>query len=240
MIRYAMNPKRTFSAAASLALAILSAGGCGTPKPSFDEAMTAGLVEFNAGSYAEAMGPFKTAKELDRERPEPSYYIGRCYLEMADRHFKNDNLPAALRCCDSAIAAFDAAIGAFPGYSDAVQAKADALRMRGKHEAALQIATWAAAQSGPQAKMLILRGREEARAGDVDQALLSFKQAATVEPDNAAAQAELGLFYMRLGNDADAIRSLRRAYELDPGAPGVVAALTRLGAMTEPPAGTSP
>jgi len=209
--------------------------GCGAPKPSFDRTMEEGVAEFDAGRYMEAMGVFKQAAEQDRERPEPTYYIGRCQLRMAEQRFREDNLPAAMRCCDAAIGAFDAAIGAFPGYSLAVQGKTEALKLKGKHDAALQIATWAATQSGPQSKMLILKGREYARAGDMDRAQLSFKQATTVEPDNAAAYAELGLFYMRMGNDAEAVQNLRLAYELNPGVPGVVAALARLGAMTETP-----
>ncbi len=215
------------------AMSCVFAGGCGKPRADYDEIMEAGIGEYEARQYPEAIGMFRHAAELDRERPEPTYYTGRCHLAMADERFKEDNLPAALRCCDAAIASFDAAVGAFPGYSRAVQGKADALKLKGKHAAALQIANWAAAQSGPQAKMLILKGRQYAQAGDMDQAQLFFKQATTVEPDNAAAHAELGLFFMRCGNDQAAVRSLQRAYELDPGAPGVVSALARLGAISE-------
>ncbi|GMU34509.1 MAG: hypothetical protein AMXMBFR20_23810 [Planctomycetia bacterium] len=223
----------------TLAAAIMPAlmGGCGKPRAGFDEVYAEAVREYDAQNYAEALGMFKHAAEIDRERPEPSYFYGLCYMGMADAHFKNDNLPAALRCCDQAVSAFAAAIGAFPGYTRAVQGKADALRLKGKHQAALDIARWAATQSGPQASMLILKGRDLAQSGDIDGAQLSFRQATSVEPENAAAHAELGLFFMRCGNDREAIASLRKAYELDPGAPGVVAALARLGAMTDAPAG---
>ncbi len=207
--------------------------GCGKPRATFDEIFATGVHDYEQGRYSEALGMFKHAAEVDRERPEPSYYYGLCYMGMADRHFRNDNLPAALRCCDQAVAAFDSAIGAFPGYSKAVQGKTDALRLKGKHQAALDIAAWAATQSGPQAKMRILEGRQLSQAGDIDRAELAFKQATSVEPENAAAHAELGLFYMRCGNDDAARRALRRAYELDPGAPNVLAALARLGAIPE-------
>jgi len=207
--------------------------GCGKPRAEFDEIMHDGIAEYEAHHYRDALGMFKHAQEVDRERPEPTYYTGLCYLGMADRQFKEDNLPAALRNCDAAIGAFDASVGAFPGYSLAVQAKTDALKLKGKHAAALDIANWAARNCGPQAKMLILKGRQYAQAGDLDQAQLAFKQATTVEPKNAAAHAELGLFFMRCGNDREAIHCLKKAYELDPGAPGVVAALARLGASPE-------
>lgn len=217
------------------ALALSWFSGCGKSSVSFNEVYTEAVREYDTRNYSEALGLFKNAAEIDRERPEPSYFYGLCYMGMADAHFKNDNLPAALRCCDQAVSAFDAAIGAFPGYTKAVQGKADALRLKGKHQAAADIAAWAATQSGPQASMLILKGRQLAQTGDIDGAQLSFRQATSVEPENAAAHAELGLFFMRCGNDAEAVKALRKAYELDPGAPGVVAALTRLGVSTDAP-----
>lgn len=228
-----MHPKSIISLGFVGLASILLAPGCGKPRATFDEIMREGVAEYEARNYREALGVFKHAQEVDRERPEPTYYTGLCYLGMADRQFKDDNLPAALRQCDAAIGAFDASVGAFPGYSQAVQAKADALKLKGKHAAALDIANWAARNCGPQAKMLILKGRQYAQAGDLDQAQLAFKQATTVEPHNAAAQAELGLFFMRCGNDGEAVKSLQKAYELDPGAPGVVAALARLNASPD-------
>lgn len=216
-----------------LLVCLLILPGCGKPRASFDEILATGIEDYQNRQYSDALSMFKHAKELDRERPEPSYYVGLCYMGMADQHFQMDNLHAALRCCDQAVAAFDSAVGAFPGYSRSVQGKADALRLKGKHQAALDIATWAAAQSGGQSKMLILKGRQYAQNGDIDRAQLSFKQATSVEPNNPAAFAELGLFYMRCGNDTEAVKALRRANELDPGAPGVVAALARLGAVND-------
>lgn len=207
--------------------------GCGEPSAEFKQFMEEGIREQEAGRYAEAVGMFKGAAELDRERPEPSYRIGRCYLAMADRKFAGADFPGALSETDRAIAAFDDAISAFPGYGAAVQGKVDALKMRNRQSAALELADWAATHSGLQAQKLIIKGKEYALAGDMDRAGLYFKQAVEVEPDNAAAHAERGLFYMRCGNDADAIRSLKRAYQLDPGARGVVQALTELGALSE-------
>jgi len=104
------------------------------------------------------------------------------------------------------------------------------LKLKGENQAALQVAEWAAAYVGPQAKMLIMKGRQYAQAGDIDNAQLSFQQAVSIEEKNPAAHAELGLFYMRCGNKKKAIDSLQRSYDLDPGSPGVVAALAKLGA----------
>lgn len=224
----------------SLTLCILlpllwTQGGCNDPQPTYDEAFSDGVSEFEAGRPVEAVAMFKMAAVSDPERPEPSYEMGRCYLAMADKQFVQGDVPGALRYCDRAIASFDKAVAAFPGYSRAVQGKADALKLRGKHRAALDIVNWVAAQSGFQAKKLVLKARQYANQGDLDNAQLAYKQAATVEPENAMAHAELGLFYMRMNNKPEAIRSLKRAYELDPGAPGVFAALIELGAVPKYP-----
>jgi tetratricopeptide (TPR) repeat protein len=222
--------KLHFLCAVSLFLSALLPG-CGKPRGSYETVFEEGLREYDSKDYNSAVAMFKAAAEMDRERPEPSYYTGLCYVAMAGQFFREDNLHAALRYCDRAIVTFDAAIGAFPGYSRAIQAKADALKLKGLNSAALEIANWAAAYVGPQAKMLILKARQYAQSGDIDQAQLTFKQAVSVEPKNAAAHAELGLFFMRCGNEREAIRSLQKAYQLDPAAPGVVSALARLGAM---------
>jgi len=223
-----------------LALTAWTVGGCGEPQPSFDEVFSEGVREKQAGHNVEALAMFQMAAQKDPERPEPSYEMGRCYLGMADGQFVEGDIPGALRYCDRAIAAFDKAIAAFPGYSRAVQGKADALKLRGKHQAALDIANWVAAQSGYQAKKLILKARQLADQGDLDNAQLAYKQAAAVEPDNAMAQAELGLFYMRLHNKPEAIKYLTRAYKLNPGAPGVFAALVEMGATPKYPVSRQP
>ena len=64
--------------------------------------------------------------------------------------------------------------------------------------------------------------------GDMDGAELALQQAAAVEPANAGAQAELGLFYMRCRNDDKAREALLKAYTLDPNAEVVKKALENL------------
>ncbi len=209
------------------------AAGCMGPSTSVNDLNAQGLNEYRAGRYTDAVAIFKRAAEKDRERPEASVYIADCYLAMSQERFKDGNVHGALRWCDFAISQYDAAVDAFPGYSRAVQGKADALKLKGKHEAALQTADWAARNSGLQSTKLILKGREYAQESDMDQAQLAFRQAVAVEPDNAAAHAELGLFYLRCGNKADARESLRRAYELDHKTPGVTEALAQLGESPE-------
>lgn len=223
------NLHRSINLGGIFLLAILG-GAC--TSASYEEMIREGERERIAGNYADALGMYRAAAERDPERPEPSFLTGRCYMAMADQQFREDDLLGALRYCDRAIASFDAAIAAFPGYSKAVQGKADALKLRGKHQAAYEIARWAAAQSGYASKKLIIEAQQFAATGDLDNAQLSLQKAVSVDENNAVPHAEIGRFYMRTNNRDKAIEHLRRAYELNPGIPGVFEALLDLGAVT--------
>ncbi len=228
-----MNTTRILSIVCFLQLLCFALVGCGDGKPSFNELMEAGNADYEAERTDEALALFEQASNIDPERPEPSYFQGRCFMRFAKHKFSDNDIPGALLQCDRAIAAFDRAIGAFPGYRSAVQGKTDALKLKGLHQAALEITDWAADQSAFHPNLLLLKARAYARSGDMDKAQLTFVQASRMEPDNAVLHAELGLFYMQCGNDVEAVRSLKRAYSLNPGAPGVVAALARLGALSD-------
>jgi tetratricopeptide (TPR) repeat protein len=211
---------------------LLLPGACG-PSREVRQFNQMGLEHYHAGRYYEAINMFEKAREEDRERPEASYYIGRCYLAMAEQRYREDNLVAGMRLCDRAAMEFERAYAAFPGYTLAIQGKTESLKLRGQYARAVELAGWAAAHAGPKAKMLILEAREWSQAGDLEQSLKRLKQAVAVEPDNAATHAELGRFYLRCDNKPEALRALRRAYDLDPGAPGVVSALSELGELTD-------
>jgi tetratricopeptide (TPR) repeat protein len=211
----------------------LAVGGCGEPLAGFGEYMRNGQGEFDSQNYVAALSMFERASDLDPERPESAYFEGRCHMALAKEKFREDDIAGALRYCDRAVACFDRAVSAFPGYSRAVQGKADALKLKGRHTAALEIANWAATQSALHPNLMLVKAREYAQAGDLDRAQLTLQQLTKLDPEDAVVHAELGLFYMRCGNDPAAIESLKRAYELDPGAPGVVAALAHLGALSD-------
>lgn len=212
------------------AIAAAALAGCG-PGAEVREYNRIGLEQYNKGDYYAAIGQFENARKLDRETPEPSYYLGRCYLRMAEQKMREDNLVAGMRFCDHAAADFERAYSAYPGYTKAIQGKGEAMKLRGRGQVALQLAAWASATAAPKAKMLILEAHELAQQGDLDRSLRKLKEAVAVEPDNAATHAELGRFYLRCGNDREAALELRQAYRLDPGAPGVVSALSELNAL---------
>ncbi len=209
---------------------LLLVAGCG-PSAEVRECNRIGLEQYNNGDYYAAIGQFENARKLDRETPEPSYYLGRCYLRMAEQKMREDNLVAGMRFCDHAAADFERAYSAYPGYTKAIQGKGEAMKLRGRGQVALELAAWASATAAPKAKMLILEAHELAQQGDLDRSLRKLKEAVAVEPDNAATHAELGRFYLRCGNDGPAVTELQKAYRLDPGAPGVVSALSELNAL---------
>ncbi len=214
----------------ALTLALLV--GCGPPGKVRDYNQS-GLEQYNKGDYYAAIAQFENARKVDPERPESAYYIGRCYLRMAEQKMREDNLVAGMRFCDHAASEFERAYNAFPGYTKAIQGKTEALKLRGRQAAVLDLASWASAHATPRAKMMILEAHELAQSGDLDKSLRVLKTAVALEPENAAVHAELGRFYMRCNNESEAVAELQNAYQLDPGAPGVVSALAELNALPE-------
>jgi tetratricopeptide (TPR) repeat protein len=210
-----------------LSLAALLSAGC-QPKPSYKECIDEGVKEYDAGRCEDAVAMFQRAAAYDREKPEPSYYLGRCYQSMAEAAFRRGDTTGALTYTDRAIAYYDLAMGAFPGFEEAIRGKAQSLKLKGRQAAARDVANWAAYVSGPQAAKLILKAKLCMESGDLDGAELALQQAASVEPSDAGAQAELGLFYMRCRNDDKAREALLKAYELDPKAEVVKKALENL------------
>ena len=87
---------------------------------------------------------------------------------------------------------------------------------------------------GPSARQQIFLAREMEERGDLDAARLRLLQAVAMEPANAAAHEELGLFYRRIGEHDLALRHLARANRLDPTRRRSAAALSELGAPVQP------
>lgn len=221
---------KTLRANGACVVLVMLLAGCGTgPSSEVRRFNQMGLDYYHRGDYTAAITAFSASREQDRETPEPGYYIGRCYLALADKNFREDNLVTAVRYCDQAIHQFTAAYEAFPGYANALQGKAEALRRKGQQQAALELAEWAATTAGPNARLLIFQAREQAQHGDVDKALVILQQAVDMQPDSPAIHAELGRFYARFGNRPAAVASLKKALELDPRAPGVAMTLASMG-----------
>jgi len=206
--------------------------GCG---PSLSELHMQGVRAYRQGDLARAQAMFEAVLEKDPERAETLYFLGRCYHTLARRKFRDHNTPGALRAVEEAIFYYNQAIEAFPGYQAALEDKNRALELKGQYEQALQVAEWAKRYAGPAAERHIFLAKELLERGDYDGALDYLQQAVAMEPRNAKAHAELGRFYMLMGQNRKAVAELQRAYELNPAEPGVVRDLRRLGATPKPP-----
>ena len=207
-------------------LGLVSVGGCTTH--TVGELNQMGLKEYRKARYSEAKAYFDRAWEMDRERPVTLYNLGRCAMAMGQQRFRQGRFAASLRYLDEAIHWFDSAIESFPGYTDAQLAHVQALDLQGKYRKALQAAEWADTYVGPAAKQkLVLAGHYE-RTGDLDEALLCYRQAAAIESDNSFVRAELGRFYARQGLTSQARAELERAQQLHPTDPNVASDLAGL------------
>jgi tetratricopeptide (TPR) repeat protein len=203
-------------------LLLLPAFGC---EPTAQSYHAEGLAEYRAGDYESARGMFKAALLEKPEQQESAYYLARCCRIAAERKFDEGDYAGALRELDEAVFYYGQAIESYPGYAAAVEEKSEALRLKGRYAEALRLSIWAKDNTGRTVRQLVNVAHEFEQVGDVDMALMRYRQAVAVEPDNALAHAELGRFLARQKRYAAAVRALRDAYRLDPSEPGVVADL---------------
>jgi tetratricopeptide (TPR) repeat protein len=215
---------------------LLALAGCG-PDPNFRELRLAGQRQMIAGNYGAARGLFRQAHELTPEDAANLHDLADCCMYFAKQRFSERNVAAAMREVDGAIAYYQRSINAHPGFQASLVGKNLALELKGQFEEAVRVAEWAAKFVGPAARQQVFLAHEMEERGDLDAALLRYRQAVAMEPESATAQAELGSYYQRIGEEDLAIERLKRAYQLDPSQPGVRAALVELGvAPPEAPA----
>jgi len=183
-----------------------------------------------AGNHAAARGLFVAAYEMVPENVDNLCELANCHVAIAGGYTKRDNQLAAVRELDRAIEYYNRAIMSYPGNTRALEGKNLTLELRGKYGQALSTAQWASKYVGPSAKQQIFLAKEYAERGDVDQALLAYKQALAMEPDNPATHWAIAYFYLDLGKQEQAIAHLQQAYQLDPNQTFVANELLRLGA----------
>jgi tetratricopeptide (TPR) repeat protein len=209
-----------------LVLAFGSLAGCG---PSFRELRMAGQEQMISGHYGTARNLFREALEKVPEDAENLYDLGDCSVYLAKERFRQRNEAAAMRYADQAVDYYSRSINAHPGFEPALWGKNMALELKRQFHDALQVAEWAAEFVGPSAQQQLFLAHELEEREDLDAALLRYRQAVAMEPNNAHAQAEMGRFLLRIDRRDQAARHLRAAYRLNPTEPGVREDLLKLG-----------
>lgn len=200
--------------------------GCG---PNFGQLRLEGQRALLDENYALAQASFERAYAIWPEDAENLFDLGSVRMVYARELMAEDNRPAAMREVDRAIEYFDRAIESHPGTLSALVARNEALEFKGRYDDALAGAEWAMTFVGPSARAQLFMARELEERSDLDEALLRYRQAVAMEPDNAGTHAALGQFLLRTGKRGPAIAHLKLAYQINPLEPGVAKMLGAQG-----------
>jgi len=200
--------------------------GCG---PTFTELRLEGQREFAHDHYGAARQLFIEAHLKQPEDPENLHDMGVSSMMLARDHIENKNRAAALREIDRSIEYFNRSINAHPGFKPALIGKNRALELKGQFDEALDSAHWAATYVGPSADQYIFLAQEYERRGDVDGALLHYRQALAIDPRNAGVHKGIGMMQYNTGRRDLAMRSLHRSLQLDPTQADVAEMLRDMG-----------
>ena len=219
----------TRSALIALALALLTPlVGCG---PSYRQLRFEGQQAMIGGTFGPARIILREAEEKRPRNPENLYDLGTCSMMLAKERFATQNTAAAMRELDEAVDYFTASIDAAPGFTPSIVGKTTALELKGQFDEALRNAEWAAEFVGPAAAQFLYLAQELEKRGDLDSALLRYRQAVSLEPNNVDVHLAIAKFLLAHNNDDAAVFHLQAAYRLNPSDQWVVTELMRRGAV---------
>lgn len=208
----------------------LAGGLAGCESPDVTDLRTEGIRQYRSGQYIESAATLRYALKQNPSDAPSAYYMGLNYRATAARKYNEGDVPGACRQLDTAIKYFDQAITHWPNYQAAVEAKTEALELRGKYEQALLTAEAVAENNrGRAVDHLIFAGDKFRDVGDYDKALAQYQAAISAYPDSARAYVSLGKLYVAIGEAGKAADAFRRARELDPGNAEAADQLARLG-----------
>ncbi len=188
-------------------------GGC---RPNYQQLRNEGQMAMLNGEYGSARYLLLNADEKSHRRVEILHDLGVCSVMVAKQKFAERNHAAAFRELDNAIAYYRRAIDESPGSYASLEGLNIALELKGQFEEALQQAEWAAEFVGPSAKQQIFLAQEYEQRGDLDGALLRYRQGVAMEPNNPKAHIAIAEFLIRQDNDNAATYHLIKANRLDP------------------------
>lgn len=161
--------------------------------------------------------------ELDRkfENPQAHYELARLYhrsqnWQKAEYHY-------------------NVALGFDPAYKAAQAGMVKMFFDRGEPAKAEQYASSYLRQAAVSVTETLRLAQEFEQVGLEDYALRGYRQAIDAAPDSAEANKQIGFYYLRRGDEAQAKQYLTRSFELNPRQPDVAGALGRLGVVVEAP-----
>jgi tetratricopeptide (TPR) repeat protein len=202
--------------------------GCG---PNYQQLRHEGQDAMLRGEYGPARYLLMNAENTSHRKVETLHDLGVCSVMVAKSKFEERNHAAAFRELDNAVAYYRRAIDERPGHQASLEGLNIALELKGQFEEALKHAQWTVQFVGPSAKQYIFLAEELEQRGDADGALLRYRQAVAMEPENAKPYVAMAKFLRRHNNDA-ADQYLAQAQQLDPKDPWVQ---QQLGASRQPP-----
>ena len=168
------------------------------------------------GMYGPALYFFEEAEALYPRIVDNLHDLGACSVMLAREKFKQMNHAAAMRELDAAVAYYTQALEVRPAHQASIEGLNVALELEGKFDEALERAEWTATFVGPSARQYIFLAGELEERGDVDGALLRYRQAVAVDPQNPAGHVAFAKFLLRHGNERAAIHHLQVAYRVNP------------------------
>ncbi|MEK6798136.1 MAG: tetratricopeptide repeat protein [Planctomycetota bacterium] len=193
--------------------ALATCSGCG---PTYRQLRFEGMRVALEGQYGPASVFFTRAEEKLSRRPDNLHDLGVCHVMISRQKFAERNTAAAYRELDKAIGYYKRALDAFPDHQACAEGLNVALELQGQYAEALKQAEWRVQFVGPSAKQYIFLAQELEERGNVDDALLRYRQGISMEPNNPLAYVELSKFLLRHDNGPAAIPHLSMAAQLDP------------------------
>jgi len=188
-------------------------GGCAS---NYRQLRNEGQIAMLNGEYGTARYLLLNADDKSHRRVETLHDLGVCSVMVAKQKFAERNHAAAFRELDNAVAYYRRAIDVSPGNQASLEGLNIALELKGQFEEALKQAEWAAEFVGPSAKQQIFLAEEYEQRGDLDAALLRYRQGVAMEPNNAKAHIAIAQFLMRQNNENAAFYHLIEANRIDP------------------------
>lgn len=213
--------------AVALSALLLVPVGCADTIASSKPSRSAGLKLYTEGSYVDAAGAFRNAVRQDPRDYKSHYYLGASYDALKSYH----------QAIQSYRAALDVMNVTFKGRGDEefrtriLDGLANSLAKGGDRTTVTEAL---GGTKVTQAEVKFTEAKVARILGDADTALIDYKQAMLLDPQDFYIAKEYGLYLQSLGQAPQANIVLRRAYAINSRDKQVNAALAQLGVVTGP------